>query len=77
QPNPFRESFVVVLDYDGSGTADFELTDTGGRIVMRRSEELTPGRNMIQFDCRHLAAGVYNLRITYEGRSITRKVIRH
>jgi len=76
QPNPFRESFILEIDFDGSLNADFELTDTGGRVIMRTSSELSPGRNRIPFNCRHLAGGVYTLRINYGGKSMTMKVVK-
>jgi len=75
-PNPFRESFTLDLDYEGSETAIFELIDTSGRIVMRSEAELTPGRNRIPFNCRQYGAGVYTLRITHSGRSLSVKAVK-
>lgn len=76
QPNPFRESFSLDIDYEGSETARFELFDTSGRIVIRSETELTPGRNRIPFNCRHLGAGIYTLRISYGGRSLSIKAVK-
>jgi hypothetical protein len=75
-PNPFRESFTLELDYEGSDRATVELIDTGGRVVMRFEAELSPGNNRIPFNCRHLAAGVYTLRLTRESRSINLKIVK-
>jgi hypothetical protein len=75
-PNPFRESFTLELDYEGSDRATVELIDTGGRVVMRSEADLSPGNNRIPFSCRHLAAGVYTLRLTRESRSINLKIVK-
>lgn len=75
-PNPFRDSFILEIDFEGSGSTDFELTDTGGRVMMRRSMELFPGLNRIPFSSRHLAGGVYTLRISHGGKSMTIKAVK-
>ncbi len=75
-PNPFRDNFVLELDFEGYGPASSEIIDATGRIVMRSTYELTSGRNRIPFDCRHLAPGVYALRITADGKSSLLKVVK-
>ncbi len=75
-PNPFRESFILELDFDGEENTTVEIIDSGGRVVLRRVPGLVPGRNRIPFDCRHLASGVYTLRINHGGRGITLKVVK-
>jgi hypothetical protein len=75
-PNPFRESFVLELDFDGEENTIIEIVNSGGQVVMRRTPGLIPGRNRIPFDCRHLASGIYTLRINQGGRSIALKVVK-
>lgn len=75
-PNPFRESFILELDAEGQENIIIELFDSGGRLVMRRSPGLVPGLNRIPFDCRHIASGVYTLRINQGGKSIAMKVVK-
>ena len=75
-PNPFRDSFVLEVDFEGFEPADLEIIDVTGRIVMRSTYELTSGRNRIPFDCRHLAPGVYALRIEAGGQSSLLKVVK-
>jgi len=75
-PNPFRESFVLELDHEGGHSMIIELIDSGGRVVLRSAPEMTPGRNRIPFGCRHLAGGVYTLRINQGGKSIAMKVVK-
>ncbi len=75
-PNPFNEDFSLEVDFGGSETAGFELFDASGRIVMQSEAELSPGRNRIPFNCRHLGSGIYTLRITYGGRSFSMKAVK-
>ncbi len=75
-PNPFTDSFILELDFEGEQSAHIELVDSGGRIVMISSPALTTGRNRIPFDCRHLANGVYTLRINIGGKSASMKVVK-
>ncbi len=75
-PNPFTESFSLDLDFEGSATAGFELLDTSGRVVMRSETALSPGRNRIPFNCRHLGSGIYTLRVTCGDRSFSVKAVK-
>jgi hypothetical protein len=75
-PNPFFETFVLEIDFEGDQTADMELIDASGRQVLRFPYGLIPGRNRVPFDCRHLASGVYTLRINIEGKSSSMRVVK-
>jgi len=75
-PNPFTEEFSLEVDFERSETANFELIDTSGRIVMRSVAELSPGRNRIPFNCRHLGSGLYTLRVSYGSRSFSMKAVK-
>lgn len=75
-PNPFRDNFVLEVDFEGSEPAELEIIDVTGRIVMRSSYELTSGRNRIPFRCQHLPPGVYTLKIIAGGRSHVLKMVK-
>lgn len=75
-PNPFRESFTLDIDFEGSETATFELIDASGRIVMQSQAELSPGMNRIPFNGRYLGAGVYTFRVTCAGKTFSLKAVR-
>jgi len=75
-PNPFRENFVLEVDFEGYEPASMEIIDATGRIVLRSTCELSSGRNRIPFNCRHLAPGVYTLRIQAGGRSSLLKLVK-
>ncbi len=75
-PNPFRDSFTIEFDYEGGGDADIELIDITGRVMTRLSAGLSAGKNRITVNCSHLPPGVYTLRLTLEGKSISMRVVR-
>lgn len=75
-PNPFRDNFVLELDLEGGQNTVIDLVDSGGKVVLRSTPELVQGRNRIPFDCRHLAGGVYTVRINQGGRSTALKVVK-
>lgn len=75
-PNPFIGNFILELDSEGAENMEIELFDPGGRLVLRMRPELTSGSNRIPFDGRHLAPGVYMLRITQGAKSISMKVVK-
>jgi len=75
-PNPFSDAFTVELDVTDAEKADIELMNLTGRIVHRSVSELTPGTNRIAVDGKHLASGIYTLRITMGRKSLTMKVIK-
>jgi hypothetical protein len=75
-PNPFNEEFTLELETAGEKEAGLELIDGSGRPALRMTHELTPGLNRIAVDCRHLAGGVYTLRITSGGKTISMKAVK-
>lgn len=75
-PNPFTESFTLELEVTDEKEAGLELIDTGGRIVFRSTYELTSGVSRIPVDCSHLAAGVYSLRLTFGGKTVSMKAVK-
>jgi hypothetical protein len=75
-PNPFKESFTLELEVTDENEADLELIDSGGKIIFRSRYELTPGINRIPVDCHYVAGGVYTLRITSGGKSLSMKAVK-
>jgi len=76
-PNPAvgRLTVELSLPYVGSGWLD--LFDVAGRRVLSRDlAGLGPGRHLLAMDRKaRLPAGVYLLRLTYEGKSLMRRVV--
>jgi len=75
-PNPFSEEFNLELEITDEKETGLELIDAGGRIVYRSTYELTPGINRIPVDCRRLAKGVYTLRLTSGGKTVSMKAVK-
>jgi hypothetical protein len=74
-PNPVMGAFDVTLSLPRPGTATVELLDVGGRRVEIHALTVpAPGVGHLTLGVdRRLAAGVYLIRLTQEGASITRK----
>jgi hypothetical protein len=77
RPNPARRDLVVAFSLPEAGDATLELLDVAGRrVITRRRTELPPGNHVLSLSAgRPLAAGVYVLRLTQAGRSVTRKAV--
>ena len=80
-PNPYRAGAGISLALPQAGPVRLELFDIRGRKVrVLRSEPMQPGRYTLHWDGRdgsgHLAAsGVYLLRLTTQGRTVTRRMV--
>jgi hypothetical protein len=77
RPNPARRDPVVAFSLAEAGDATLELLDLAGRrVIARRLTGLPAGNHVLSLDAdRPLAAGVYLLRLTQAGHSVTRKAV--
>jgi hypothetical protein len=74
-PNPSHGPLTVDLSLPRSGAGALELVDLAGRRVASRTlTGLTPGPHTLTLDGRSLASGLYFVRVTHDGHTITRKV---
>jgi hypothetical protein len=76
-PNPSRGAFTVALALPRRAPATLELFDIAGRRVQARAlGALGPGAHRVAFaqDAR-LAPGVYVIRLSQEGRNVTRRAL--
>jgi hypothetical protein len=75
-PNPSAGDLVVSLSLATPEPAQLELVDVAGRVVAsRRLAGLPPGRQALELrESRSAAPGVYFVRLTQGGNSVTRKV---
>ncbi len=76
-PNPTSGQFDVRLKNFKASKADIEVLSQDGRIVQRRTVELTGGNYIAAFDIRNLAAGIYTVKIITGDGIQTEKVILH
>jgi hypothetical protein len=76
-PNPAREGLSLVFALPEAGEASVELVDVAGRRVLERSLGVCPaGRQTLSLAGASgpIAPGMYFLRLTHAGRSVTRRV---
>ena len=64
-PNPTTGGFLnVVTDLPGEGPVVFSIYDSKGRLVYRNRVALSTGLSQTRLEIRHLAAGVYVLKVS-------------
>jgi hypothetical protein len=73
RPNPASRDLVVAFSLAQAGEATLEVLDVAGRrVIVRRLTEWPAGNHVLSLGHgRPLAAGVYLLRLTQAGRSVT------
>ncbi len=76
-PNPFRSSSEIRLDLPREGTISLDLVDLAGRSVRRvlPNQSMPAGRHELTLTRYGLAAGLYWLRLSFEGRSMAQRVV--
>ncbi|MBI2723412.1 MAG: glycoside hydrolase family 9 protein [Bacteroidetes bacterium] len=72
-PQPAQEKIFVKL-YSGISSAEFLLYDISGKLLYSQQSTLTDG--VAEIDLSGLSAGIYFLKVSAEGKSETRKVIK-
>jgi hypothetical protein len=74
-PDPFDRDLLVAFSLPGEGPATLELLDLSGRVVMHRGVNTAPGRQTLRLQQgRAIGAGIYFLRLSQSGRSVTHRV---
>ncbi len=80
-PNPFAGSTSAAFEVPRSGQIHAEVISIDGRLIRNMYDgNVIPGRHAVQWDGYdangdRVARGVYFYRITYEGRTITKKMV--
>jgi parallel beta helix pectate lyase-like protein len=77
RPNPARSEFSVVFTLPDASAARIELLDLAGRrLLMRDLGDLGPGSHVVGLpETRALPAGVYIVRLSQGGRSVTTRAV--
>jgi hypothetical protein len=77
-PNPSTDEIRIDLELKNAGKVVIELYDLSGRLVALPVEQnCSKGIQKLSCNPGQLARGVYNCRITAEGRTITRLLVRN
>jgi hypothetical protein len=80
-PNPFAASTSAAFEVPRSGQIHAEVISIDGRLIRNLYDgNVIPGRHAVQWDGHdangnRVACGVYFYRVTYEGRTITKKMV--
>jgi hypothetical protein len=70
-PNPAVAGLQVAFTLPDAGPVRLELYDVGGRLVLARTSILGAGSHVANLGGADLAAGVYLVRLTHGGRSLS------
>lgn len=75
--NPFSNALHFDIVADHNGVAEAELIDMTGKLVKRKSMDLSAGTNSLSLEeTGNLGSGVYFLRIHFDGKVIQRRVMK-
>lgn len=76
-PNPFRDSFKVVLQLNESNEVNFELSDLTGKQVKVFTHKLQAGQNQITLQAApEQPGGVYILRIKTDNEAFINRIVK-
>ena len=73
-PNPAAAGLRVAFTLPTAGPARLELYDVGGRLVRERTMNLGPGSHVTELGGAELAPGMYLVRLTQGGNSLSSRV---
>jgi hypothetical protein len=73
-PNPAVAGLKVEFTLPVAGPVRLELYDVGGRRVLERTRDLEAGGQVMDLGDEDLATGIYLVRLTHGGRSLTSRV---
>ncbi|MBC8205114.1 MAG: T9SS type A sorting domain-containing protein [FCB group bacterium] len=75
-PNPFNSAIVISFALPASGALELKLFDINGRKISTLLEgNYSAGFYEVNFDASGLSAGIYFIRITWSGNSLTHKIV--
>ncbi len=76
-PNPFESAFNVNYKVNADGVVRFELSGSSGQLIHQSEVYDSQGSHSFNFsEGSKLQSGVYFLKVTSEGKSVTKKLVR-
>ncbi|OQP61158.1 hypothetical protein A3860_05420 [Niastella vici] len=76
-PNPFRDNNTISFTLEKPAHTNLSVYDINGKqVAVLVNGILTAGTHQTQFAASHLSAGVYTLKLTYDGKIITKKLLK-
>ena len=76
-PNPTSDIVKVVIENNDLADYQFELTDALGRVLEQRESSDQSGKTEEIFDLSAMPKGIYMLRVSTGGESVTRRISRN
>ncbi len=74
-PNPARDRFLITLPSLRGDSIDVTLIDSSGRMIYKRQVVRPKESDQLEISMDHLKVGVYWLKLAFEKREITKKVL--
>lgn len=74
-PNPVDGSSQIMFNVPSAGKVNFRVTNLLGSVVAEKQINATPGKNTIDIASGSFASGVYMYSITFNGQTITKRMI--
>ena len=76
-PNPFRDNATITFALNKPAHTNLAVYDiTGKQVALLLNGMLQPGNHKAVFSAGHLPSGVYTLRLLYNDKIITRKLLK-
>jgi hypothetical protein len=76
-PNPFRDNNIITFTREKPAHTNLSVYDiTGKQVAVLVNGMLQTGNHKAILNAPRLAAGVYTLKLTYNGKIITRKLLK-
>jgi hypothetical protein len=76
KPNPTKDRFDLSFEIEKDQMVNIDLLDGTGKVLRSDEYKAKLGINNINFDLSNYVKGLYTVRITSEGESIVRKVVK-
>jgi hypothetical protein len=77
-PNPFNSSFELSVTVNNDEPASIIIYNTlGAQVKELKQQQLTAGRNAINFDCSELASGIYLVEIKAGDTRTVKKIVKN
>jgi hypothetical protein len=76
-PNPFRDNSTITFSLDRSAHTNLSVYDiTGKQVAVLVNGMLQPGNHKTLLNANRLPSGVYTLKLTFNNRIITKKLLK-
>lgn len=74
-PNPFNGESQIAFSVPQSGKVTFRVTNLVGKTIKETNMNANGGTNYINISSSEFAAGVYMYSITFDGKTVTKRMI--